>query len=153
MNSIQKELKMKITKSQLKSIIREVIEESKNNNIIKVDGKYNVQVIDKSMWPDGKTDPTEYSDDTGVIKIRSDYDYKKDPAGWFEHEKGHADWKGSRDVNDYPDNPIEWQAFGRQFKYLQDKGYDFDDIFKIKTMEHEVIFKDFFRKVWDKVKK
>jgi len=127
-----------------------ILENEDSNNIINVDG-YSVEIVDKKDWTNGKTDPTEYSDSFQTIRIRSDYDYKTDPAGWLEHEKGHYDWRGSRDVDDYPDNPIEWEAFGRQFKYLQSKGYDFDEIFKIPTMEHEIQFRDFLKKVWDNI--
>lgn len=113
--------------------------------------KYNIKIISKYEWSVGKIDPTEYNNDYKLIHVRSDYDYENDPAGWIEHEKGHADWKGSLDFSEYPDNPIEWQAFGRQFKYLKSKGFDFEGIFEIPTMEHKVQFKDFLRKVWNSV--
>src|SRR5271157_4875792 len=113
----------------------------------------NVVKIPKEQWQKGKTDPTQWSSENKQIQVRDDYDDINDPAGWMEHEREHQrlDTDTSHKDNglDYPFNNTEQHAYIQQFKYLKNKGYQFEDIFKIPTMEHKINYKDILKKYWD----
>ena len=113
-----------------------------------------VKVIAKDQWMKGKLDPTEYDAKNDAIRIRADYDYKKDEAGWLVHEQKHSELnaKGFKDDGkEYPSNSTEAEAYKAQFAYLKKKGYKFDDIFGIKTMEHKAKYKTILKTYWDSV--
>lgn len=94
---------------------------------ISVDGnKLPIVIIPRNQWPEGKNDPTEYSSEDKVVRVRDDYDYKSDPHGWMRHELMHylQNIKGVEDdQKPYPQNKIERAAYMHQFKYLQNKGH------------------------------
>ena len=97
-------------------------------NTIKI-GNYDlpISIIKKEDWPEGKNDPTEFSSDEDIVRVREDYDYKKDPVGWIRHEAMHHKLhhnKGFKDDGkEYPTNNTEEKAYIFQFKYLKNKGY------------------------------
>jgi hypothetical protein len=86
-----------------------------------------IHIVKKEDWAEGKTDPTEFSADEDTVRIRDDYDYKKDPIGWMRHEMMHYKlhhtngWED--DGKEYPYNSTEEKAYTHQFKYLKKKGY------------------------------
>jgi len=95
-------------------------------------------VVDDSTFPPQKIDPTQYDAENDIILVKSSYDTVKDPAGWMVHEKVHAKLRNTPDDGkQYPSNSIERAAYTEQFKYLKQKGYTFDQIFTIPTMEHK----------------
>jgi len=95
-------------------------------------------VVDDSTFPPQKIDPTQYDAENDIILVKSSYDTVKDPAGWMVHEKVHAKLKDTPDDGKrYPTNSIEKAAYTTQFQYLKQKGYTFDQIFTIPTMEHK----------------
>lgn len=104
------------------------------SQIIKVDSyDLPIVIIPKKDWQQGKKDPTEFDADHDVVRIRGDYDYKKDPTGWMRHEMMHhklhhtKGWKD--DGKEYPYNSTEVQAYTNQFKHLKKKGYkSFKDV-------------------------
>lgn len=106
-------------------------------------------VVDDSTF-DGKRDPTQYSKEDNIIYVKSSYDIKNDPAGWIVHEYKHAELKDiDDDPENYPENKVEVEAYKAQFDYLKRKGYkNFDDIFKIPTLEHKKEFYDILKKYW-----
>ena len=107
-----------------------------------------VKIIPQNEWARGKEDPTEYDFDNKTIRVREDYDSASDPAGWMVHEKAHHQF-GSQDTSgQYPNNPVEERAYKEQFKYLKNKGYTFEQIFSIPTMEHKVDYKEVFKRWW-----
>jgi len=113
--------------------------------------KLKFRIVDVEDWTPGKSDPTEYSYDDKLIRVRKDYwGLPNDPAGWLKHEEIHAmlppDTSGK-----YPNNPVEEKAFKAQFKHLMSLGHKFNDIFKIPTMEHEVRFKSIFKRWWNEI--
>ena len=100
----------------------------KNKQIIlTVDGKrLPIHVIKKEDWPKGKSDPTEYSSREKIVRVREDYDYKKDMVGWMRHELIHylLEKKGFKDDGrTYPNNAVEREAYSHQFRYLKAMGY------------------------------
>jgi len=83
-------------------------------------------VVDDSTF-EGKTDPTQYSDDDNVIYVKSTYDVKNDPEAWIVHELIH----GKRipdDGAEYPYNKVERIAYTEQFTELIKRGFTFEDI-------------------------
>jgi len=95
---------------------------------INIDGlNVPIHIVKKKDWSEGKKDPTEFSDEEDAVRVRDDYDYKKDPTGWMRHEMIHyklhhtTGWKD--DEKEYPYNSTEAQAYIYQFKYLKKKGY------------------------------
>ena len=109
--------------------------------------------IPKDQWQRGKIDPTQWSSENKQIQVRDDYDDVNDPAGWMEHERIHQELDNNPehkdDGLDYPSNNTEMKAYVKQFKFLKNKGYQFEDIFKIPTMEHKIDHKDILKKYWD----
>jgi hypothetical protein len=107
-------------------------------------------VVKKENWPEGKNDPTEFNENKGVVKVRSDYDYKKDPLNWIRHElihylyhkKGIAD-----DGKEYPKNNTEEAAYKYQFRFFKKKGIkNLEDIIdKLGKRHHLKVLK----KYWD----
>ena len=118
---------------------------------IKIDG-YDLPfvVIPKEKWAEGKKDPTEFDGDNSVVRVRSDYDYIKDPINWMRHELIHymMHKKGIKDDGkDYPMNNTEVRAYTYQFKEFKKQGVkSLEDIIdKMGKRHHEQILK----KYWD----
>jgi len=78
---------------------------------------------------EGKTDPTQYSNEDGVIYVKSSYDTKEDPEGWMVHEYKHSEMRNvPDDGKEYPTNNIESEAYKAQFKFLAGRGKTLQDI-------------------------
>lgn len=108
-------------------------------------------VVDDSTFPPQKIDPTQYDAENDIILVKSSYDTVKDPAGWMVHEKVHAKLRNTPDDGkQYPSNSIERAAYTEQFKYLKQKGYTFDQIFTIPTMEHKKRYYNILKNYWGK---
>ena len=113
--------------------------------------KPKLQIIPKNKWSPYKNDPTEYDGENHVIRVRDDYDYKTDPAGWIIHELEHTrlDFDGHQDDGkEYPFNSTEVQAYTKQFVYLKKKGYQFNDIFNL-IGQHKKKYKQIFKQYWN----
>ena len=106
-----------------------------------------IRIVPCVGWTYEKNQPTQYSYDDKEIQVRSDYDIENDPAGWLVHEKIHALYPRI-EIEEYPDNPLEEIAFSEQFEYLKNKGYTFEEIFSIPTMETMLQYKDILKKWW-----
>jgi len=133
--------------------INDFLNENRNfTNFIKFDGiTLPIEIISKSNWPNGKHDPTEFSDEDNCVKIREDYDYKTDPLGWLRHEYIHYKLYNDKSFKDdgkiYPYNNTESAAYTYQFKYLKKKGYK--NLEDIKTLNKNDDLK-ILKKYWDK---
>ena len=117
---------------------------------------YQIKTYSVNDWPEGKPDPTQYSNERNEIMVREDYDIAADPAGWLVHEQVHAEHGSteSEDYSSYPDTPTEQVAFGTQFRYLKDRGItNFDDLFSLPGFEHERSHYDVLKRIWDSVQK
>lgn len=113
---------------------------------------FSLQIVPDSEWMEYKTDPTETSEDTHVVRVKESYlndnpDFTRfrDECGWAYHELVHSivfSGKMPKEFLDiyspfgYPMNTDEIYAFGFQAKkstanqwkntlqYYFDKGYD-----------------------------
>jgi len=116
---------------------------------LKVDG-YDLPfvIIPKEKWQEGKNDPTEFSADENVVRVRSDYDYKKDPLNWMKHELIHylLHKKGVKDdKKEYPTNNIERVAYTYQFAKFKRQGIKkFEDLPDLGKKHHEKILKKYW---------
>lgn len=119
------------------------------SEILKVDG-HDVPfvIIPKEKWQEGKNDPTEYDSADRVVRVRSDYDYKKDPLNWMKHELIHylLHKKGSKDDGkEYPTNNTERVAYTYQFKKFKQQGIKkFEDLPNLGKNHHEKILKKYW---------
>ena len=119
---------------------------------IKVDNNdLPIMIIKKEDWPEGKNDPTEFDSDNNVVRVRSDYDYKKDPLNWMKHELVHYLYqkKGIKDdKKGYPKNNIEAAAYTHQFKTFKKQGIkNLEDIIDKLGKRHHL---ETLKKYWDK---
>ena len=82
-------------------------------------------IVKKVDWPEGKDDLTEFDAESNVVRVRSDYDYKKDPFNNMKHELIHylLHKKGFKDDGEeYPTNNTEEKAYTYQFKAFKKQG-------------------------------
>ena len=119
------------------------------SRLIKVDNyDLPIVIVKKEDWPEGKNDPTEFDSDDNVVRIRSDYDYKKDPLNWMKHELIHylLYKKGSKDDGkEYPTNNTERVAYTYQFKKFKRQGIKkFEDLPDLGKKQHEKILKKYW---------
>ena len=107
-----------------------------------------IEIIKKEDWPEGKSDPTEFSTNDNIVRVREDYDYKKDPQGWMRHEYMH--WKLHNsdfedDGKDYPLNNTEVEAYKYQFKFLKKRGFkNLEDVPGLKKDNYTNILKKYW---------
>jgi hypothetical protein len=108
-------------------------------------------IIPKEKWPERKNDPTEYDSEHSVVRVRSDYDYKKDPINWMKHELIHYLYhkKGIKDdEKEYPENNTEAAAYKHQFKTFKKQGIkNIEDIIDKLGKKHHL---EILKKYWDK---
>lgn len=110
-----------------------------------------IVIIPQEEWSEGKDDPTEYSYDKHIIKVRSDYNWKTDPAGWIVHERVHKklDEQGFKDDGKpYPENAVEHQAYVEQFKSLKQKGTELKTVISLMPQKFDY-FPDIMNKYWE----
>ena len=83
-----------------------------------------IEIIPLDEWMEGKEDPTEWSESTKTIRIRSDYDFKEDRQGWLMHEIAHAFLNylnAQDDGKEYPFNSTEVVAYTAQLMHLYER--------------------------------
>ena len=110
-------------------------------------------IVPVGRWPQGKLDPTEYSRDTGMIRVRADYDPVKDLHGWMVHERVHAEMHsiGFVEVGTYPHTNIEEAAYTAQFRHLIKAGkcgLDYLDLREIMPWKFHAFGSGWARDYW-----